>query len=414
MKRMLRKLQKYFGAGSIVVVMACSDPYQQPINGNSAPKVVDVYGEDDLSFGPSSTNELTGREQSGLQAQVPLDGSGTIFPSDYVFVRFNKILDGDTLETTVKDSLTGRQLGQCGAPPGVYTLSGGGLTAPNVRSCYNPSDMLVTVEWADSTSTVIPFLHYNSTYTLSLSAAAKDKQGRSVGPFSVSYSISDFELLYASSLSKAVNVFISTSVNGAPAPYGAPIKDSKGDPVYSPQYGFFDSVSSVRGVRLVFSGPVVTQQPATSTAPQKDSDSPSLIALQSSASLQKCTDISGTSCTEYTALDASGKTVKAKFSGVTLPATDGTTSPVSTDPRIVFMYSPQYVVVPPGQKPPKLSSFDDGFYQIVIPTNVTDNGTVTGTPVPLAGTSPTIVKFVVCAADSLGNCSFLPISHVRT
>jgi hypothetical protein len=365
-----------------VALAACDEPYTVDPNANAPPQVT-IRSGSDVPDALQGTRDVLLRDSFGTTTNLSKsegdimnfewDGKSTAFPSNFPFIRFNKLLDGSTIEKTEIDQLTGRELGQCEPQPGAIEVTEAAVAVTAIRTCYSPSDKLVGVQILDAAGTPRQYLKYDTAYSFKVTANIKDKKGAALEPYSADFKTSKFTLLTASDDGKLVHIY------GAPGTGYANIK--------------MDDVPNGVGVlRLVFSGPMgvgvdANKKPLASTAAVNQN--------LRNAKLLDDTD------TEVTVTDPmSGMAVTALFTNGS--ATDPNTA-ATRDSRVVFVYSPYAITGTDAMS----SALPAGNYKIVLPNTVTDNGTVLGTktaPVTAAldtGTDTQIViPFTVAAAGA--------------
>jgi hypothetical protein len=420
MKTMLKKLRKMWLGGALLGLAACNEPYQQPLNPNAQPAVVladfrdavsyngdgtlpgaagsafnlEVGTSDAVNSPDAATPDETGFTGSvygsvivaGTEANPPAsitlaptqpvtpgNGNGVpgvstvardalIYPFMAPRIEFNKLMNGDTIEKTVADPATGRQLGQCVMQPGALTLSytgpEGNGTEPSVLACYSPSDLLITTTAAlpptdDGTPNPKDFLQYSANYTLTTGTTIKDKQNKTLTPFTLKFTTSPFELLFVNDLASGTTAWASPDSG-----FGIDGTD--------PTNLIDDTSADPQVLQLIFTGSVIPTDTVLNTDVLNGVGTPPAPPV--------VFVVDDTNDTE-TALSQGGV---APFFGVEIPAFE--TSPDSTDPRILLLYHPNFVVSQ-GQDP---GGFAAGHYRVHLPLTFTDNGTVTGTPVSIA------------------------------
>ncbi len=323
-----------------VALCACGEPYTVDEHANDPPVVTDVIMRDGVASVASPA--LVSAE---LNAAIYVWEDGQeVFPFNFPYVRFNKLMDGYTIETVGKDKLTGRDLGNCG-PTGNITMTADGANVSALRTCYSPSDLLVGVQPSRPTATdpfaAYPFLTYGARYTISLTSGITDKGGRALSPYSLSFNVRPFELLRATNAGRSAVIYGAAGTRFA----ASEIK----------------TLSSASGagsvVRLVFSGPV------------------------SVASLADARFKIGTS--DVVQNDENGKPNYGKAAR----ADPFGHFSAGRDPRVVYVMPPQYILSN-GE-----AGLEPGDYSLVLPvftdmatgarTGVSDDGTVTGSPVTL-------------------------------
>lgn len=365
----MKSIQYTLAAAGLFALVACDEPYTKDPNENAAPQVT-IRAEADLPEGSPlvGTRDVLMRDALGTATALTRgegnvmnhewDNQSLVFPSNYPFIRFNKLLDGSTIETTEKDALTNRDLGNCGPVPGAIEVQEDGDAVTALRTCYSPSDKLVGIQLLNAAGTPRQYLKYSTPYNFTVTANIKDKKGRALEPYTAAVRTRPFMLLVATDAAKLSTFY------GAPGTGFASIKKAAELP-----YG-------TAVLRLVFSGPMAVKldkngdPTAGSVAVEQGLRTAKLISI----------DADGNE-TEVTAIDPdTNMAAPGRFTFALNPE-----APTTRDTRTVFVYSPQALygttdedsILPPGD------------YKIVLPTTVTDNGTVLGTDsapvtVPLA------------------------------
>jgi hypothetical protein len=363
---MKKTLAYMFLAAGCVALVACDEPYTKDPNENAAPQVSIRTEEDspglggtrDVLFRDALTGTTTALSRAeGNVMNFEWDGSSLIYPTNFPFIRFNKLLDGSTIETTSKDDLTGRDLGDCGPIPGAVEVVEDGVPVTALRTCYSPSDTLIGIQLLNG-ATPRQYLRYDTPYSFKVTDKIKDKKGRALEPYSADVRTRPFMLLSASDLAK-LNYFY-----GAPGTGFASIKKAAELP-------FGTAV-----LRLVFSGPMQVK------LDKNDDPTAGSVAVELGLRTAKLLSIDDQGNeTEVTAVNPDSMTAEpGRFTFALDPS-----APTTRDTRTVFVYSPQALFGTTDDD----SVLPSGDYKIVLPTSVTDNGTVLGTdtapvPVPLA------------------------------
>ncbi len=432
MKAIVKKLRKFLIGSALLGVAACNEPVGQALNPNAQPAVDLLVFRDSIAYqGIASLNTAEKAADNldvGTFSQINasttnLDDTTTPFPDDpidtgyipntsfqlpdgantndvtvttpvYPFnhprIQFNKLIDGDTLETTSKDAGTGRQLGDCGAEPNTLDMTyGKGVTTdvPSLYACYSPSDRLVTAEPEDSNGNPLLFLQYNTPYTFTASNSIKDKNKLGLTPYSVNFTTGPFELLYVTDASNSTIVWAAEST-------GISVDTTPGDAnqVTLP--------SDTQMLQFIFSGPVTRSLPVDSTgAPVNPNAAPAgtdgfNAAVDPTPTLNNyvlpivTADDQGGA--EVTATDGT-TTDRAQF-GVSFPlASDKAADLATNDPRVLILYHPNFLLTSGAgatgtngfecqdQTPKATCNFT-----VHIPNTFTDNASVSGTAEPLA------------------------------
>jgi hypothetical protein len=209
-----------------LLATAC-EPFVTAPGDDARPAVVTVRLRDTLAFLDSSS--LSPAEVAALPREL---GPGvTAQPFQHPRVVFNKLMDGDSLEQVERDPTTGLLVGNCRPQPGVYELVAGAEPVPGLLACYDPS-LRQTILIPEDDGDARPFLRYDTTYTLRVTAAARDKLGQALTPFEATFTTGPFALFSVSDAGGEV------LVHGAAAP----------EPQALP--------AGTEVVRLVFTGPV--------------------------------------------------------------------------------------------------------------------------------------------------------------
>jgi hypothetical protein len=209
-----------------LLATAC-EPFVTAPGDDARPAVVTVRLRDTLAFLDSSS--LSSAELAALPREL---GPGVIVqPFQHPRVVFNKLMDGDSLEQVERDPTTGLLVGNCRPQPGVYELVAGGDPVPDLLACYDPSlrQAIVIPKGGEDPR---PFLRYDTTYTLRVTAAARDKLGQALTPFEVSFTTGPFAIFSVSDAGGETHVL------------GAAAREPQALP------------AGTEALRLVFTGPV--------------------------------------------------------------------------------------------------------------------------------------------------------------
>ncbi|MCC6809875.1 MAG: hypothetical protein IT381_20775 [Deltaproteobacteria bacterium] len=348
----------------IVAAAACAEPYDVDPNADKNPQVTirgadagDLAGTRDVlmrdPFLPPRTF-LTNSDRN--VSNFEWDGVSPVYPFNFPFIRFNKLLNGATIEGTAVDELTKRELGNCSPIPGAIEVTEDGAPVANIRTCYSPSDKLVGVQKATATGAAMTYLRYETDYAFTVTENIKDKKGRALERYTAAFTTRPFMPLVASSQSKLVTI------------WGAPTTGFANLPTDALPF-------HTRALRISFSGPM--------------SGSAATLGLRTARLL----DGNGT---EVSVVDPkSGDQVTAIFTHY--GKNQDETAPVTADTRTVFMYSPHSLIGDGSDGLP------DGDYEIVLPTTVTDDGTVMGTkaaPVPVPLKAEVRIPFTVAEEEA--------------
>lgn len=323
---------------------ACSEPYSTGVNADADPAIETLLLKDTLG-----TTELAPEEEAAFDnsAYDPAVG-GSFFPTSYIWFRSNKLLEGETIEQIGVDELTGKELSQCHAVPGGVTVSEAGADQEFVRACYNPGTRIITAQIADETYTPRTFLNYATDYVFSMSSNITDKRGVAFPQTDIAVRTTPFQLLSVTTTDFSSRIF---------AAAGSSLAFADGE-------GPADVIDASSGqFRFLFSGPM--------HGTDGNEETPTFVAVSSFAGARL---VNAADDTEVTALDAEGNEVHALFDFQLDPET-----PLASDPRIIFMVTPQALVSEDGT-----GTLPLGDYRIELPATVSDDGSVTGTPVTVA------------------------------
>ncbi len=285
----------------------------------------------------------------------PWDNASTIYPSNFPYFRFNKLMDGSTIETLRTDELAKKEIGNCGPIPGAIEVLEDGVAVQNLRTCYSPSDKLVGIQIANApvapavVGTPKLFLKYNTDYRYRVTSNIKDKKGAALEDFTANFRVSPFTLLVVSDASKISRLYADgTGSFAALAPDAAEV------------------TAPVQQLRFVFSGPMT---------------GPVATAALRNVKLLDSNDV------EVTATDTTTNEI------ISASAEQNANT---TDAREVLLTVPQAILDgDAGELPP-------GDYKLVFPVTVTDNGAVMGTsaaPVPVPLAEEIVVPFTVLPAE---------------
>lgn len=189
----------------------------------------------------------------------------------------------------------------------------------------------------------VPFLKYGETYRVALTDHIKDKNGVSAPSFSLTMNVGPFALFSVTDVAPVVQTA------SGPLPSGPSVSTIL--------YGLDPAISGAQtstlpkgtsALRLVFTGPIAPKLNPDGTVPNVSY--PGLEVHQA---------------------DASGTPLA--LVPMTFTTSDGAADrlPGTSDPRVLFGY--------PGS-----GTFASGNYVLLIPLTFSDNGSVTGSPVPLS------------------------------
>ncbi|AKU96978.1 hypothetical protein AKJ09_03642 [Labilithrix luteola] len=373
-------------------VPSCNEPFTEDPNANAPPAVIgvvfrdalDIDDVDDLAGAAAVNGQTPGGEASAMywfrqNVPTPLAGPVSVYPSQFPQIVFNKLMDGSTIELAQIDPITHQPQGFCAPAPGSpITMAQGETRVALLRTCYSPSDKLVTVQPASAMSEppnmppAIHFLAYGATYTVTVTDAVRDKQGRSIGPamagtapFSVTMNVGPFAL------------FSVTDVGETGAQPSGPTVTTY---LYGADVAFADEVTQTlpagtRALRMVFTGPIAPPPNADGTVPEVTY--PGFAIHRADADFNE------------------GDALSVHFT-----TSDGRAdnAPGTTDPRVLFAYAP-------GR------AFLAGNYVLSIPLSFSDDGSVTGAPVLLSDNAqyppgkPIKVRFTVPSEAPVGGGS---------
>lgn len=323
------------------LLVGCAPEPQEDPNKNDVPAVLDVYLDNGYVFGgktggllPQETEAITGKASDGM----------TVIPSQIPIIRYNKLLNLDTIEKTSLNALTQTQFGYCDPVPGSVTILENGIPVPAFRACPDNSRKLVRLQVMTAPvpekGDPLLYLKYNTLYEYSLTDQVKDKQGKSFEkPFSIGLKVGGFELL---TLSNNGSIIYGSSVYGLNDPVSAGVLQSED--------GY-----AAGTLRLWFSGPIKSLK--DDSAATKTLNANVLQALNDNIKLMSIA-ANGTE-TEVSFTDENGDSVVAEF-------IDNKTS----NPSIARLV------------PPDPNGFKVGKYALVIKAdkigNIKDAGVVMG------------------------------------
>lgn len=327
---------------ALLIGAGCEEPYTKDAPDSVQPAVVDILMRDSVfQIDPDGTELIDPYEVDSFT--YTWDGTSAVFPSNFPYVRFSRLLDGSTIETTETDELTGRELGQCGPVAGAIEMREEGQPVEFIRTCYSPSDKLIGIQPADEDGNPVLFLKYETDYEIELTSNIQDKLGRPLEAETLAFRTRPFEILTVSDIS------LSEMVYGAPETAFATVVEANGSA------GILSTVHA-NELRILFSGPVqgaAAQLALRDAQLLDDNDQP------------------------VSALDAEGQSVFSVFTSFSTNA-QGQESPLFVDPRLVVVLTPQYQLSETGA-----DGLPPGNYKLRFPATISDDGSVTGMPVTL-------------------------------
>ena len=448
MKTMLKKLRKMWLGGALIGLAACSEPYQKAVNVDAQPAVIlasfrdaqafngrgtlkagaqfnlDVAPQDvlipvagsasaaALGYSSNAKPSFAYLAIDGMESKPPatmtVDATATVSPGStagpprpaviYPFqaprIEFNKLLDGDTIEKTVADKTTGRQIGKCVMQPGALTMSYAATATqtagsePSLQACYSPSDRLITTTAANADGSPKDYLQYSAGYDLATGASLKDKQNKTVTPYNLKFHTAPFELLLVNDKASGSRLWAAPDT-GLSATCAV---DKDCDPSINPSITCLQGVcndpanridnttADPQIIQLVFTGSIApiladTQPPSS---PTQDA-SPPTYATDTTAPLNA--PLTGAKVEQINDTTGIGTPLIGTYFGVQ-PFSAG--PPDSSDARVLFIYHPNYIASA-GADP---AGFAAGHYRVTLPVGANgavDNGTVNadGSQAPL-------------------------------
>jgi len=332
------------------LLVACdAQYYTKPVNDAADPIVEDLLVSSNVG-----SDELTSDEAAAFSYLVdptkpePAGGFEVFSWSTPIF-RVNKLLDGTTVEIVEKNPDTGADQSFCKMVDGAFSVLAGTTAVTPIRACYNPGTLVVTVQPSDDANDPIPYLAYDTVYSYTATAEIKDKHGKTMAPRTVKFHTAPFEVLTV--MDGGSNVVL----------YGD-------GPFAAADTLEIDEGAETSGkLRILFSGPVHGDD-----------------AL---ASFSGATGITGA---ELTKADGSSVSTDAAVVTKFVYELDEETT-LAGDARILYVVTPIY------QQSEGKMGLPPGDYTLTLPAAaVTDDGSVTGSPVHLA--KDVVVNFSVVAA----------------
>ncbi len=309
-------------------VLACELPTEAE-NATAPPIVEEVFMFDSVLYEMASA--MTPAESKLFFSDLAPDGSSVRMPFLHPRPRFNKLMKGDTIETAEPDMMTGVLVGNCGAVEGAIAFFENDVSWPELRTCYSPSDRLVTVQPTRSGAPML-FLRYGVRYAFALTEAITDKAGNRLARYENSFVVSPFALLLVANEDGSERLYLSPEIAAETEPKIPQLTAGR----------------KSRALRLFFSGPVRAD------------------VFSNARLLDRVTG------QQVTASDGNGATVFATW------GKRDTLNAPTTDPRLIYLLPPETVIEGSGA-----AGLAAGHYRIQLDQTVVDDGSVTGVPVPL-------------------------------